>query len=93
MRGGKTTHDPPYPEATKKKVVIEVPAEEEDPVVPQEKGKTTPHEFYDAEVLPFLERNQKAMEDEQLKKFIEVIQLYIHIPLIDAMQVPTYAKY
>ena len=41
MRGGKTTHDPPYPEATKKKVVIEVPAEE-DPVVPQEKGKTTP---------------------------------------------------
>ena len=37
MRGGKTTHDPSYPEAAKKKVVIEVPAEEEDPVVPQKK--------------------------------------------------------
>ena len=40
------------------------------------------------------ERNRIAKEDEQFKKFIEVIQkLYIHIPLIDAMQVPTYAKY
>ena len=85
-RGGKTTRDPLYPKATKKKVVIEVPAEEEDPIVPQEKGKTTPHEFYDTEVLPFPERNRKATKDEQFKKFIEVIQkLYIHIPLIDAM--------
>ena len=50
MRGGKTTRDPPYPEATKKKVIIEVPAEEEAPVVPKEKGKTTPHEFFDTEV-------------------------------------------
>jgi hypothetical protein len=34
------------------------------------------------------------MEDEQFKKFIEVIQkLYLNIPLIDVMQVPTYAKY
>ena len=36
-RGGKITHDPPYPKATNKKVVIEVPAEEEDPVVPKKK--------------------------------------------------------
>ena len=58
------------------------------------KGKTAPHEFYDTEVLPFSEHNRKATEDEQFKKFIEVIQkLYIHVPLIDAMQVPTYAKY
>ena len=85
-RGGKTTRDPPYPEAAKKKVVIEVPTEEEDPAVPQEKGKTTSHEFYDMEVLPFPKRNRKAPKDEQFKKFIEVIQkLYIHIPLIDAM--------
>ena len=77
----------PYPEATKKKVVIEVPAEEEEaPVVPKEKGKIAPHEFFDTEVSPFPERNRKATKDEQFKKFIEVIQkLYIHIPLIDAM--------
>ena len=62
--------------------------------MPQEKGKTTSHEFYDMEVLPFPKRNRKAPKDEQFKKFIEVIQkLYIHIPLIDAMRVPTYAKY
>jgi hypothetical protein len=53
MRGGKTTRDPPYPEATKEKVVIEVPVDEEAPIEPHEKGKTTPHEFYDTEVLPF----------------------------------------
>jgi hypothetical protein len=32
--------------------------------------------------------------DEQFSKFVEVIQkLYINIPLLDAIQVPTYAKY
>ena len=32
--------------------------------------------------------------DEQFGKFVEVIQkLYISIPLLDAIQVPTYAKY
>jgi hypothetical protein len=32
--------------------------------------------------------------DEQFSKFIEVIwKLYINIPLLDAIQVPTYAKY
>ena len=32
--------------------------------------------------------------NEQFGKFIEVIQkLYINIPLLDAIQVPTYAKY
>jgi hypothetical protein len=32
--------------------------------------------------------------DEQFGKFVEVIKkLYINIPLLDAMQVPTYAKY
>jgi hypothetical protein len=32
--------------------------------------------------------------DEQFGKFVEVIkELYVNIPLLDAMQVPTYAKY
>jgi len=62
--------------------------------VPKEKGKIAPHVFFDTEVLPFPESNRKATKDEQFKKFVEVIQkIYIHIPLIDAMQVPTYAKY
>ena len=63
-RGCKITHDPPYPKAPKKKVVVEVQVEEKAPVVHQEKKRTTPHEFYDTEVLPFPERNRKATEDE-----------------------------
>jgi hypothetical protein len=32
--------------------------------------------------------------DEQFGKFVEVIQkLYINIPLLDAIHVPTYTKY
>ena len=34
------------------------------------------------------------MAGEQFGKFVEVIKkLYVNIPLLDAMQVPTYAKY
>jgi hypothetical protein len=37
---------------------------------------------------------RKPQVDDQFGKFIEVIQkLYVNIPLLDAMQVPTYAKY
>ena len=34
------------------------------------------------------------MANEQFGKFVDVIRkLYVNIPLLDAMQVPTYAKY
>jgi hypothetical protein len=37
---------------------------------------------------------RKPQVDNQFRKFIKVIQkLYINIPIMDAMQVPTYAKY
>jgi hypothetical protein len=37
---------------------------------------------------------RKPQVDDQFGKFIEVIQkLYVNIPLLDSMQVPTYAKY
>ncbi|KAJ1289085.1 hypothetical protein BS78_02G137900 [Paspalum vaginatum] len=56
--------------------------------------KTLPHEFYDTTVLPFPPHNEKAAADEQYSKFVEVIKkLYVNIPLLDSMQVPTYAKY
>ena len=45
-------------------------------------------------MLPFPPRNKKAAADEQYSKFVEVIKkVYVNIPLLDAMQVPTYAKY
>ena len=38
--------------------------------------------------------DKEAMADEQFEKFVKVIKkLYVNIPLLDAMQVPTYAKY
>jgi hypothetical protein len=56
--------------------------------------KKAPHEFYDTPVLPFPRRQRKPSVDEQFGKFVEVIRkLYVNIPLLDAMQVPTYAKY
>ena len=39
-------------------------------------------------------QKSKSQNGEQFGKFVEVIQkLYINIPLLDAIQVPTYAKY
>ena len=51
-------------------------------------------DYHDTNLLPFPSRNRKAKVDEQFGKFVEVIQkLYINIPLLDAIQVPTYTKY
>jgi hypothetical protein len=51
-------------------------------------------EYHDTTALPFLERRRRPMIDQQFSKFIEVIKkLYVNIPLLDATQVPTYAKY
>jgi hypothetical protein len=34
------------------------------------------------------------VEDEKFSRFMEVIQrMYVHIPMLNAMQVPTYARY
>jgi hypothetical protein len=45
-------------------------------------------------MLPFPQRNKKPSVDEQFAHFVEVIQkININVPLLDAMQVPTYARY
>ena len=63
---------------------------QEDPVEPPR----TSWDYHDTTALPFSERIRKPVADEQFSKFVEVIKkLYINIPLLDAMQVPTYAKY
>jgi hypothetical protein len=93
-RGGKLTHDPPYPKGADKTPVI-VQAEEEkedDELLPQE--YKLQQDFRDTTVLPFPRRNGKAKMDDQFGKFVEVIQkLYINIPLLDAIYVPTYTKF
>ncbi|WVZ93675.1 hypothetical protein U9M48_039639 [Paspalum notatum var. saurae] len=50
--------------------------------------------FMTQRCCPSLNAKKKAAADEQYSKFVEVIKkLYVNIPLLDAMQVPTYAKY
>ena len=53
-------------------------------------------DFRDTNFIPFPRRQRRhnpQMED-QFSKFVEVIQkLYISVPLLDALQVPMYAKY
>jgi len=56
--------------------------------------KVAPHEVYGTNLLMPFPRTRTQKTDAQFGKFVEVIQqLYVNIPLLDAMQVPTYAKY
>ena len=72
-------------------------AEESNTTAAQEETVEPPRtsrEFHDTTVLPFLERLRKPVANEHFGKFVEVIRkLYVNIPLLDAMQVPSYAKY
>jgi hypothetical protein len=57
-------------------------------------GKALPKDISDTHLLPFPHQAKKPVEDEKFIHFMEVIQrMYIHIPMLDAMQVPTYARY
>jgi hypothetical protein len=56
--------------------------------------KWHPQEYVDTTLLPFPRRIKKPTVDEQFGKFTEVIKkLNVNIPILEAMQVPTYAKY
>jgi hypothetical protein len=107
--GGKSTREPPFPQdaGTRRKaspashtdtedeeqeeaVDSNTFTTQEDPVEPFR----TSWDYHDTTALPFPERIRKPVADEQFGKFIEVIKkLYVNIPLLNAMQVPTYAKY
>ena len=90
------SQDPPYPNHVNRKKaspVAEEPPREEEPEKVHE-GKMALHEFYDTQVLPFPMRAKKTNADEQFSHFVEIIQqVNIKIPLMDAMKVPTYARY
>jgi hypothetical protein len=57
-------------------------------------GKASPKDISDTDLLPFPHQAKKLVEDEKFSHFVEVIRrMYIHILMLDAMQVPTYARY
>jgi hypothetical protein len=98
--GAKSTKDPSYPKGTRRAPTELAIAEEENNNKVEEVLPSEPQEwemrqdFYDTTYLPFPHRNRRPQSDEQFGKIVEVIQkLYVNIPLLDAIQVPTYAKY
>ena len=95
IRGGKSTRDAPYPTRIGKTLATvqgEKKDDEVEEVEPQ--AQEMMQDFHDTTFLPFPCRNRKTKIDEQFGKFVEVIQkLYINIPLLDVIQVPTYVKY
>jgi hypothetical protein len=57
-------------------------------------GKASPKDISDTHLLPFPCQAKKHVEDEKFSRLVEVIwRMYIHIPMLDAMQVPIYARY
>jgi len=70
----------------------ESPVEAEDLLQPP-RTREMRKDFYDTNYLPFPRKNRGLQSDEQFGKFVEVIQkLYVNIPLLDAIQAPTYAS-
>jgi hypothetical protein len=93
-RGGKSTRDPPYPNSVgtgsnSREAPSNATVEEEIQL-----EKTVPQDYCDTRLLPFPQRIRKPSVDEQFARFVEVIQkIHINVPLLDAMQVPTYTHY
>jgi hypothetical protein len=101
-RGGRSTKDPPYPKGARRApAVLPVAKEEnnteaEQDVQPQDilQDHEIRQNFHDTNYIPFPRRIRRPQSDEQFSKFVEVIQkLYVNIPLLDTIQVPTYVKY
>jgi hypothetical protein len=94
------------PEAKSKKMSPIDPVEEEEkakaeveaePMPKKEEqnlGTASPKDISDTHLLLFLRQAKKPVEDERFNRFMEVVwRMYVHIPMLDAMQVPTYARY
>jgi hypothetical protein len=101
-RGARSTKDPPYPKGARRAPTVLLVAEEENNteaeqhVQPQDilQDQEMRQNFHDINYIPFPRRIRRSQSDEQFSKFMEIIQkIYVNIPLLDAIQVPTYAKY
>jgi hypothetical protein len=66
-----------------------------DPVKEEENiGKASPKDISDTHLLPFPHQAKRHVEEGKFRHFMEVIRrMYIHILMLDAMQVSTYARY
>jgi ATP-dependent exoDNAse (exonuclease V) beta subunit len=88
----KTSPTDPVEEEEKAEAEVEVesrPEKEEENL-----GKTSPKDISDTHLLSFPCQAKKPVEDKKFSRFGEVIRrMYVHILMLDAMQVPSYARY
>jgi hypothetical protein len=57
-------------------------------------GKASPMDINDTHLLLFPHQAKKHVEDEKFSRAVQVIRkMYVHILMLDAMEVPTYARY
>jgi hypothetical protein len=85
---------PTGPVEEEEKAEDEVEAEPRPENEEENHDKALPKDINDTHLLPFPRQAKKPVEDEKFSRFKEVIQrMYVHIPMLDAMQVPTYARY
>jgi hypothetical protein len=102
-RSGKTMTEPKVksknmspidPVKEEEKAEAEVEAELRPEKEEENLGKASPKDISDTHLLPFPHQAKKHVEDEKFSRFMEVIQrIYVHILMLGAMQVPTYARY
>jgi hypothetical protein len=85
---------PTNPVEQEEKAEAEVEAEPRPGREEENLGKASPKDISDTHLRPFPHQAKKPMEDEKISYFMEVTQrIYVHIPMLDAMQVLTYARY
>jgi hypothetical protein len=102
-RSGKTMAEPKVkskkmnptdPVKEEEKVEAEVETELRPKMEEENHGKALPKDISDTHLLSFPRQAKKPMKDEKFSCFVEAIQrVYVHILMLDAMQVPTYARY
>jgi hypothetical protein len=72
----------------------EAEAEVEAEPRPKKEGNASPKDVSDMHLLPFPHQMKKTVEDEKFNRFVDVIQkMHVNIPMLDVVQVHTYAKY
>jgi hypothetical protein len=85
---------PTNPVKEEEKAEAEVEAEPRPEKEEKNLGKASPKDISDTHLLPFPCQAKKHVEDEKFSRFMEVIRrMYIHISMLDAMQVFIYARY
>jgi hypothetical protein len=86
--------DPTNPVEVEEQAEAEVEAELRLEKEEENLGKASPKDISDTHLLPFPCQAKKHVENEKFSRFMEVIwRMYIYIPMLDAMQVLTYARY